>query len=123
LHPTCADFQDASLVFLKNLFSEVRPSGKIADVGCGRSLLAKFVDPRALVLIDESGDMLQKNNRVSEWREVDVASEKFGLSEFDWIFSILGDPYNVQSAWLNIAVALKRGGNCIFIVPSYEWAL
>ena len=121
LHPTCADFRNASSVFLEKLFREEHPSGKIADIGCGQSLLARFID-RDLVLIDESREMLEKNSPVFERREIDVASKKFGIAEFDWIFAVLGDPFNTQSTWLNIAMALKRGGDCIFIVPSFEWA-
>jgi SAM-dependent methyltransferase len=121
LHPTCADFRAASFIYLKRLFGELKPSGRIADIGCGRSLVAEF-HRENLVLIDQSFEMLRQNESSYEMRNIDVEQDSIGVSEFDWIFAVLGDPYNSLNAWNNISIALKPGGQCVFIVPSSSWA-
>ncbi len=121
LHPTCADFRSASRIYLERLFDRCKPEGRIADVGCGRSLVAEFCR-RDLVLIDESAMMLRQNQLAFEQRRLNIEQEPIGDFEFDWIFAVLGDPYNSRPTWKNIAGALKSGGRCVFIVPSIEWA-
>jgi SAM-dependent methyltransferase len=120
LHPTCADFRDASRIFLKAFFQREKPEGQIADLGCGLSLLSEVVLDN-LILVDSSAQMLDRNGSAAEKRLVDVEANSFGDAEFDWIFAILADPYNLGSAWSNIARALKSGGRCLFIVPSHWW--
>src|ERR1043166_2803629 len=121
LHPTCADFRAASFLYLSKIFREEAPNGLIADIGCGDSLLTKFCKQK-LVLVDESAQMLARNLGDHEKRQFDVTKEKFGISEFDWVFAILGDPYNVISTWSNIEIALKPRGECVFMSPSFIWA-
>jgi SAM-dependent methyltransferase len=121
LHPTCADFRSASRIVLQRLFSRDAPQGRIADVGCGLSLLSEFVTEN-LVLIDASSKMLAQNSRNIEKRLVNVEERSFAQSEFDWVFGILADPYNSAQAWNNLSSALKVGGSCLFVVPSYRWA-
>jgi hypothetical protein len=75
-----------------------------------------------LVLIDESASMLNLNIGHNEKRRINVINAPFGNAEFDWIFAVLGDPYNEIGAWRHIAEALKPDGTCIFIVPSHLWA-
>ncbi|WP_316190897.1 hypothetical protein [Bradyrhizobium sp. SZCCHNS2096] len=120
-HPTCADFRSAARIFLQKLFKREQPYGRVADVGCGKSLISEF-GLRDLVLIDEAEEMLALNSGEFEKRLVNVEKEAIGHSEFDWIFAILGDPYNSLNSWLNIANALRAGGRCFFIVPSLAWA-
>src|SRR5579872_2909267 len=60
LHPTCADFRAAASLYLKKFFETRRPAGRLADVGCGSSLIAEF-QTRDLVLIDKSWEMLNRN--------------------------------------------------------------
>jgi SAM-dependent methyltransferase len=120
-HPTCADFREASRVYLKRVFEFERPAGRLADVGCGQSLISEFASDD-LVLIDESPAMLDLNLDHREKRRFNVVESPFGNSEFDWIFAVLADPYNEIGAWLNIAKALRPEGQCVFIVPSYCWA-
>jgi hypothetical protein len=121
LHPTCADFRAASQIYLGRLFETLRPSGRLADIGCGKSLIAKFKTD-GLVLIDRSRKMLEQNSPALERRCIDVETESFGVSEFDWIFAVLGDPYNSPGTWKNVERALTLEGQCIFIVPSIDWA-
>jgi hypothetical protein len=120
-HPTCADFREASRLFLKRIFEFERPAGLLADVGCGRSLVSEFAS-KNLVLIDNARAMLDLNLDHREKRRIDIVEEPFGNSEFDWIFAILADPYNEIGAWMNIAKALKPQGQGVFIVPSCCWA-
>jgi SAM-dependent methyltransferase len=121
LHPTCADFRSASRIYLEKLFDEVRPAGRFADIGCGRSLLTDF-QSHNLVLIDNSNQMAGQNAPSFEKRLLNVEQECFGEGEFDWIFAVLGDPYNSLKTWQNIYRALKVGGQCVFILPSVCWA-
>ena len=121
LHPTCADFRAAASLYLKKFFETRRPAGRLADVGCGSSLIAEF-QTRNLVLIDKSWEMLNRNKPDLEKRCIDVERESIGLGDFDWIFAILGDPYNSPWAWKNFSNALRSGGQCVFIVPSNDWA-
>jgi SAM-dependent methyltransferase len=130
-HPTCADFRTACRIYLERLFRDECPKGVIADIGCGQSLIAELIlradvtQGARLVLVDSSEEMLRAN-RISdaEWIEarlIDIEREAFGLSEFDWAFAVLGDPYNSLAAWKNISTALREGGECVFIVPSHVW--
>ena len=120
LHPTCADFRTAARIYLRRFFEEVRPVGRFADIGCGISLIADF-ETGNLVLVDQSHEMLGQNIQSLEKRCINVEEETFGFSEFDWIFAILGDPYNSLAGWKNIQAALRSGGECVFIVPSTDW--
>jgi hypothetical protein len=120
-HPTCADFREASRAYLKKIFEFERPVGRLADVGCGRSLISELTLEN-LVLIDEARAMLDLNLDCGEKRRVDIVETSFGDAEFDWIFAVLADPYNEMGAWTNIAKALRTQGQCVFIVPSYCWA-
>jgi hypothetical protein len=120
-HPTCADFREASRWYLKRVFELERPNGRLADIGCGLSLISEFTSDN-LVLIDEARAMLEMNSHHPEKRKVNIVEMPFGSSEFDWIFAILADPYNEIGAWANIAKGLKQRGECVFMVPSFCWA-
>lgn len=120
-HPTCADFREASLILLRRIFHEDHPTGRIADIGCGRSQVAE-VARGSLVLVDESSEMISLNGEDHESRVINIVEETFGDAEFDWIFAVLADPYNEVRAWENISKALKPNGRCVFITPSYSWA-
>jgi hypothetical protein len=120
LHPTCADFRAASHIYLAALFERARPLGRIADIGCGESLLVGL-GANDLVLIDSSECMLARNPSGLEKRQVDVVADAFGTSEFDWVFAVLADPYNGSAVWRHIERALKINGRCVFIVPSHRW--
>src|SRR4051794_22777325 len=129
LHPTCADFRLASTLYLRRLFASETVEGRIADIGCGKSILLEMPLPtssnRDLVLVDESNDMLLQNDRRRgnfEIRKLDLRTSVFGTVEFDWVFAIMADPYNTLSAWSNIGRALKPLGQCIFVVPSFTWS-
>jgi hypothetical protein len=65
--------------------------------------------------------MLEHNPPFLEKRRLDVEIESIGKSEFDWIFAILADPYNTLDSWRNIERALKPQGQCVFMVPSFDW--
>lgn len=93
----------------------------MADIGCGRSLVREFATDN-LALIDESESMLDLNFGHNDKRRINVVNSPFGSAEFDWVFAVLGDPYNEIGAWRHIAKALKPSGACVFIVPSYVWA-
>jgi SAM-dependent methyltransferase len=121
LHPTCADFREASRAFLREFFRREMPRGRIAEIGCGISLLSELA-PDDLVLVDSSAKMLNKNQNMAEKRLLNVESSSFGEREFDWVFAILADPYNSKAAWQNIARALKHRARALFVVPSHYWA-
>jgi SAM-dependent methyltransferase len=126
LHPTCADFRLASRIYLERLFAKEKVAGRVADIGCGRSLLSEMIRSDVeLILVDESDKMLAHNDRhqnVYETRKLDLQTTPFGRSEFAWVFAILADPYNTAQTWKNIYQALQDDGQCIFITPSLAWA-
>lgn len=121
LHPTCADFRVASRIFLQRFFATENPRGRIADIGCGLSLLREFTKDD-LVLVDQSAKMLLQNKGSIESRLLNIEISGFGVSEFDWVFAILADPFNSVAAWKNICLSLRNKGVCVFVVPSYCWA-
>ncbi len=121
LHPTCADFRVASHTYLTTVFGNEFPTGAVADIGCGLSLVSEFCRT-GLVLVDAAPSMLKLNDDRHERRLVNIVESPFGENEFDWIFAVLGDPYNESGAWRNISTALKPQGQCVFIVPSIDWA-
>src|ERR1700741_3851848 len=60
LHPAGAVFRVASRLFLRTFFGTQKPTGRIADIGCGFSIVSELVD-RNLVLVDSSVRMLARN--------------------------------------------------------------
>ncbi len=129
-HPTCHNFRDASRTFLRTSLGVHPVSGLTLEVGAGQSLLGElveFADLRfeRLVLLDRSIEMLSHSQRFSAIAHLvvsDACQLPFKDRSISLIVAALADPYNVEAFWFEVARCLKKGGRCLFTIPSYEWA-
>jgi SAM-dependent methyltransferase len=100
-------------------------------VGCGESLIAEMLLQRRsafdeLVLIDSSPSMLRYSNA---WRQhridlilADAASLPLRSNAIAALVSSLGDAYNTDGFWSEVARVLTRNGVALYTTPSFEWA-
>jgi ubiquinone/menaquinone biosynthesis C-methylase UbiE len=131
-HPTCANFEELSRLFLEPELATVVPrANHVVELGAGRSIVAplwkNLSQPMAqLILVDNSAAMLEYSrewlyNRVTaivaDARETEL-SDRIA----DVIVSSLGDPYNTPELWFEIERLLSLDGICLFTTPSAEWA-
>jgi SAM-dependent methyltransferase len=133
LHPTCANFREASALALAPwLRIAIEQSTVVAEVGAGRSLAAEEFTVRHLslsnlFLLDSSRKMLAHS---STWGDrgarliiSDAKRLPFAPETFDLVVASLGDPYNGLEFWRAAHRVLKPGGHVAFTTPSYEWAV
>jgi ubiquinone/menaquinone biosynthesis C-methylase UbiE len=131
-HPTCANFREASTIFLaEELSARSWHEGFVAEIGAGRSLVAELVPPaalaqRQLALIDISCEMLAHS---MNWLRAgafgiiaDAHQLPVGDGSFDLVIAILGDPFNDQEFWYEVARVLRPKGLCLFTLPAFSWA-
>lgn len=129
-HPTCANFREASAVFLTEELPAFSTDGLVAEIGAGQSLVAELlpglVGQRRLMLIDLSYEMLAHSKiwlsagalgTIADAHQLPVRDDSFEL-----VVVALGDPYNDQEFWYEVARVLRPGGLCLFTVPAYAWA-
>jgi ubiquinone/menaquinone biosynthesis C-methylase UbiE len=130
-HPTCANFREASAVFLVEELGPLSSrGGLVAEIGAGRSLAAELLPEalsrRELVLIDASLEMLTHSAQwlgagalgiVADAHELPVSDRSFDLAVI-----VLGDHFNDHSFWYEIRRVLRPGGLCLFTVPAFAWA-
>jgi SAM-dependent methyltransferase len=129
-HPTCRNFRDASKMFVRASLGAHPLSGLTLEVGAGQSLLGELVDGASLeierlLLLDRSIEMLSYSRRYAGFSDLvvsDVCQLPFREKSISLIVAALGDPYNVDAFWLEVARCLTTGGRCLFTTPSYEWA-
>jgi SAM-dependent methyltransferase len=131
-HPTCANFREASAVFLAEELSTFSPrEGLVAEIGAGRSLVAELVPPavlgqRQLALIDISCEMLAHSMSWLSAGALGIIADAHQLPVdngcFELIVVVLGDPFNDQEFWYEVARVLRPGGLCLFSVPAFSWA-
>jgi ubiquinone/menaquinone biosynthesis C-methylase UbiE len=130
-HPTCANFREASAVFLAEELSTVSSrEGLLAEIGAGQSLVAELLpiaaSQRRLVLIDMSCEMLAHSMSWLSAGALGIIADAHQLPVRDGYFELvvvaLGDPFNDQKAWYEIARVLRPEGLCLFSVPAFAWA-
>jgi SAM-dependent methyltransferase len=132
-HPTCANFREGSTVFLAEELSALSwCEGLVAEIGAGRSLLAELVPPtalgeRQLALIDVSCEMLAHSMNWLSAGALGIIADAHQLPVgdncFELVVVMLGDPFNDQEFWYEIARVLHHpGGLCLFSVPAFSWA-
>lgn len=131
-HPTCANFREASSLFVQpRLLELLHPDAKICEVGTGKSLVEEIcrhnnLDSEHLVLTDISPRMLKYSCRkLKENVSLCIADARklpFRNSQFSILVASLGDPYNDQAFWFETARVLRPGGHCLFTTPAYDWA-
>lgn len=127
LHPTCANFGEASGYLLSKWLKQFHTEGGwICEVGPGKSLLAELTTVNRLILIDSSQTMLCYSQQwiikgvhllLGDALHLPIASESIEL-----LVSSLGDPYNEPRFWKEVYRVLRPGGISFFTTPSYEWA-
>jgi SAM-dependent methyltransferase len=131
-HPTCANFREGSLRLVERWLGKGdATSGTRWDVGAGESVLAEVLAVRGVGLggttaLDDSPSMLAHSEK---W-----TSRGLGLAIGDaeaipaengsaaLVVASLGDPYNTDQWWTEVARVLAPGGICIFTTPTHEWA-
>jgi SAM-dependent methyltransferase len=129
-HPTCANFRQGSEQLLERLIPDVAPE-RSCEIGAGDSLLAALLvrrghDVRGVLLTDASAAMLEHSRRwerlgatlnVAEAHQLPVAA-----GSLDLLVASLGDPYDDESFWSEVARVLARRGRCVLTTPSWTWA-
>lgn len=130
-HPTCRNFRDASLRFLKSVLLDLDCTGVNIEVGSGASILAEAlsgigVSLAATILADASLTMLAYSDHFiaagAQPTIADATSMPFASGTAALIVASLGDPYNVPEFWAEVERCLARTGRCVFTTPSFEWA-
>lgn len=133
LHPTCADFRNASRKLLHDLIDEalIQAKGSVCEVGAGKSLVAEvLLDRRCKIedflISDVSFEMLSYSKHFGDGGAnllvADANNLPFPDKAVDVLFAILADPYNVPMFWEESARILRRGGMMLFVIPSHTWA-
>ncbi len=130
LHPTCAALRDASL----SLAIELTPQHNYSDVlevGCGKALLPQLFSELKIrylhaILGDASVSMLSHSKEYASQNTnlmlMDATNNLLESNRFDFILSILGDPYNGLQFWEEISRLLATGGVAVFTTPSKLWS-
>lgn len=130
-HPTCANFREASRLYIDHVLGAVACFGFVTEIGAGESIAAGILNCNAppfdrLILLDNSIEMLSYSQKYFGDRVLGVVSDALRLpfkdASMSTILCSLGDPYNVRAFWDEVARCLSPGGTCVFTVPSYEWA-
>jgi len=130
-HPTCANFRYASRQLIKPWLEEFADDRLICEVGAGMSiaaeLLAELNSPLMnLYLTDSARSMLDYSMKWQAARRrafvAEAGSLPFAPKTFGICISSLGDPYNTDELWEELARVLSSGGYAIFTTPSHEWA-
>jgi SAM-dependent methyltransferase len=126
-HPTCRNFRDATKAFLQASLDGSYVDGITLEVGAGQSLLAECANLhfKHIVLLDHSIEMLSYSRRFANVARLlvgDACNLPIADTSVSLIVASLGDPYNVEAFWYEVARCLRKGGQCLFTVPSYSWA-
>lgn len=128
-HPTCANFREASRALIEMMISE--ETLQCCEVGAGGSLYADVAvkrhgDADGLLLTDASLAMLQHSR---QWQEhgasLSVARASnlpVGDRSLQLVVASLGDPYDDDAFWHEVARVLAPTGRCLLTTPSWEWA-
>jgi SAM-dependent methyltransferase len=128
-HPTCANFREASRALIEMMV----PAGarECCEVGAGDSLFAEVAvsrhgDAERLLLTDASFAMLEYSRR---WQRhgaqltVACASDlPVQDRSLQLVVASLGDPYDKDKFWREVARVLVPVGCCLLTTPSWEWA-
>ncbi len=131
LHPTCANFREASRSLLIPWLRELATADtSILEVGAGYSMVSEWLagDKRRLgriVVTDLSWNMLHyslDHGLGAELVVCDAQQLPFSVNSFDIVVASLGDPYNTIQFWKEAKRVLKKGGHVLFTTPSFEWA-
>jgi SAM-dependent methyltransferase len=132
LHPTCANFREASYKLVYSWLKEITPDDDwFCEVGAGKSLLLEFLSETSqrrnhIMVTDASPSMLRYSEEF-----LDISADKVVSSAFDVplpsnsvavILSSLGDSYNISTFWQEARRLVRPLGWLIYTTPSYEWS-
>lgn len=132
LHPTCADFRDATILAQKKAPLS-NAAQRIVEIGAGKSIFHS-VDlfeisnaARELILLDSSSEMLSYSHVENlPCNSYKILANAYNLplpsESQDLLISHLGDPYNTTAFWNEVSRSLKIGGQILFTTPSFTWA-
>src|SRR4051812_29449717 len=107
-HPTCANFNYLSRLYIARQLTDEWPRGLAVEVGAGDSSIAPIFQSRAATLnglhiTDASAAMLQHSRK---WESLgatlriqDATSLAYDEGSVSLVVASLGDPYNVLSFW------------------------
>lgn len=133
-HPTCSNFREGSIRLVTDLLEVANiAGGRWCDAGSGRSVLVEVLAnhrprwvPRILLLVDSSATMLghtrTRGNPLEQFLVADVHSLPIDEASLDFVVASLGDPYNDEAYWSELARVVQLGGQVIFTTPSFGWA-
>jgi trans-aconitate methyltransferase len=129
-HPTCANFRQLSARYLSKQLETRRLDGSLAEVGCGRSLLAELIEGKrsmdGVVLTDQSEAMLRYSDRYASMGASLLVSDARdiwrSLSNLALVVASLADPYNEPAFWKSVFKCLAPGGEVMCTLPSFQWA-
>lgn len=132
LHPTCANFREASAQLLARWLAPVaEPDVVFCDVGCGKSLVAELLvkqlgDLGNVTLIDAAPSMLAYSLSWARFGAHLILgdAERLPLQSHsvDVLVSSLGDPFNTATFWREAQRVTRQGGHALFTTPAYDWA-
>jgi hypothetical protein len=132
LHPTCANFREASRMLVRAWLSSYGLKSPACDLGAGKSLLCEVADELAItrsgiVAVDSGVRML--NHTRAQWPDMDAQCLRAEVSDLPFTsgsqcraLASLGDPYNDLVFWTELARVLCPAGSALFTTPSYAWA-
>jgi SAM-dependent methyltransferase len=131
-HPTCANFREGSILLVERwLAGSTEIPRPRWDVGAGDSVLAEVLAARGVGLegttaLDESPAMLTHSRRWTSQGLRLVVGDAERIPAEDGaaalVLASLGDPYNTDDWWAEVARVLAPDGVCLFTTPTHEWS-
>jgi SAM-dependent methyltransferase len=124
-HKTSRNFDDSTAAAVGSLRHRVGAEGLVLDIGAGRGRCKEFlgIDPRRVVHLDNSSNMLQVAPREQSLLRVVHQAEELPFldGQFSCVTSFLCDPFLGLNFLAEAYRVLKRGGLFIATTPAYEW--
>jgi SAM-dependent methyltransferase len=117
--------------YIASAISTMDWSGLLVDVGAGHSVLAEMLSKRGrtlgnVLLLDSAPAMLSHSAQYQGDGALLTVADATLLPlrprSASLIVASLGDAFNVQKFWDEVAGCLGPSGTCIFTAPAYEWA-
>ncbi len=133
-HPTCANFREGSLHVIEQLLDLTRTGRNCCELGAGRSATLELQVRRSgpplaldsVLLVDSSPEMLRHSDQFLTTATARLLADARVLpcrpGSFDLFIISLGDPFNDNSLWSELARTIRPGGRIVFTTPAFEWA-
>lgn len=125
-HKTCRNFDDTTIVALRDIKRSIPKEGLVLDIGAGRGRTTEFLDinPDRVLQLDSSIRMLEIEPRGGCLIRLFNNAEDlpFITSEFSCVTAFLCDAYLGLNFLSEVYRVLQTGGIFIATNPSYKWA-